>query len=131
MHTREETMISKRVHYLRLAGLVVGATLAISVILLLIGYIYQWNDPVMYSDAFFAAGMIVILIGGLTVAGGFSQRANFNMLYAESAGQADLAERSRRTLADILQRYGVMILLLVTGLMLIGIAVAIGMFLVG
>lgn len=123
-------MQTKSAHYFRLAGLILGITLIISVIVLLIGYIYHWNEPVLFSNAFFIAGVIVIIIGGLTVAGGFSQRANFNILYAESAGRADLAERSRRSMAEVTQRYGVMILLFISGLLLVGIAVAIGRFLV-
>jgi hypothetical protein len=123
-------MQTKSAHYFRLAGLILGITLIISVIVLLIGYIYHWNEPVLFSNAFFIAGVIVIIIGGLTVAGGFSQRANFNILYAESAGRADLAKRSRRSMAEVTQRYGVMILLFITGLLLVGIAVAIGRFLV-
>lgn len=115
---------------LRLAGLILGATLVISLLVLLIGYIYQWDKPVQFSNAFFAAGAVTIILGIFSVTGGFAQRANFNILYAESAGQADQAERSQRAVTEVIQRYAVVIMLVSTGLLLIGIAIAIGTFLI-
>ena len=58
------------------------------------------------------------------------QRADFKMTYTETAGQASIAERNRRTATDITQRYAAMIFLTTTGLMLILIAMAIGRFLI-
>ncbi|RPJ24673.1 MAG: hypothetical protein EHM33_17080 [Chloroflexi bacterium] len=116
-------------HILRLAGKILGATTLISLVVLLIGTFFQWNEPVKFSNGFFVAGAIVIVAGVFSVTGGFAQRSNFGLLYAESAGQANLAERNQRTAAEITQRYGSFLLLLVTGLLLIGISVAIGKFL--
>ena len=115
---------------LRLVGLILGSVLVISLVILLIGYIYQWDKLVRFSDAFFMAGAFVIVLGVFSVTGGFTQRANFNMMYAETAGQANQAERNQRWAAEITQRYGTMITLISTGLLLIGIAVAIGQFLI-
>jgi hypothetical protein len=50
------------------------------------------------------------------------------MTYAESTGQANIAERNQRTAADITQRYAAMLFLGITGLLLILIAVGIGRF---
>jgi hypothetical protein len=88
----------------------------------------HWSQPIQYSNAFFVAGAILVVLGLYTVAGGFAQRADFRMLYGESAGQANIAERNQRTAADITQRYGTLIFLFVTGLVLILIAVGIGNF---
>ena len=114
---------------LRLAGKILGATVIISLVVLLIGYFLQWSDPFQFSNGFFAAGAILIVLGILSIAGGFAQRANFGILYAESAGQMNSPERAQRMMADIAQRYGSFILLLVTGLLLIGISAVIGSFL--
>ncbi len=103
---------------------------AISLVVLVIGNFYQWSDRVKFSNAFFTAGAILIVLGLFSVAGGFMQRANFNITYSEFAGQANLAERGQRIVADINQRYGWMIFLLVSGLLLIGIAIAIGNFMI-
>ncbi len=111
---------------LRLAGKILGVTATISFIVLLIGYFLHWNDPFRFSNGFFIAGAMLIVLGILSIAGGFSQRANFAMLYAESAGQMNSAERAQRMMGDIAQRYGSFILMLVTGLLLMAISVAIG-----
>jgi hypothetical protein len=115
-------------HFLRLAGKIAGTTLLIAFAVLLLGYFLSWSQPVQYSNGFFTAGAILVVLGFYSVAGGFAQRANFGMTYAESAGQANLAERNQRTAAEITQRYGSMIFLGTTGLLLILIAVGIGRF---
>lgn len=107
-----------------------GTAALISLAVFLAGYWLHWNQPVQYSNAFFTAGAILIVLGVYSVAGGFFQRANFGITYAESAGQANLAERNQRMAADITQRYGSMIYLMITGLLLLLIAVRIGRFLI-
>ncbi len=114
---------------LRLAGKILGATALVSLVVLLIGYFLHWNTLVKFSNGFFAAGALTIVLGILSIAGGFLQRANFDMLYAESAGQMSSPERAQRMAADITHRYGTLIFLVVTGLLLIGISIAIGQFL--
>ncbi len=117
------------VHFLRLAGRILAADVGISLVVLLIGYFLHWTEPVTYSNAFFWAGAILIVLGVFTVAGGFQQRASFGIIYAETAGPAGVSERNQRMAADVMQRYGSMIFLIVTGLLLIGVAVGIGNFL--
>ncbi len=114
---------------LRLAGKILGVAMLVSLVVLLIGYFLHWNTLVKFSNGFFAAGAILIVLGILSIAGGFLQRANFGMLYAESAGQMSSPERAQRMAADITQRYGTLIFLVITGLLLIGISVAVGQFL--
>ncbi|HEX5807980.1 MAG TPA: hypothetical protein VFY25_04895 [Anaerolineales bacterium] len=115
-------MDKKSTHFFGLVGVILGITLVVSLIVVLIGRVYDWDQPVQFSNGFFIAGAIVILLGTLSVAGGFQQRANFQMTYAESAGRASIPERAQRMMGDINQRYGMLVLL-------IGISVAIGTFL--
>lgn len=110
---------------LRLLGTVLGVTLLVSLIVLGVGLVFQWNTPVQFSNGFFAAGTIVIILGTLSVSGGFQQRASFPLTYAETASHASIAERGQRMLADINQRYGAMVLMIGTGLVLMGISIAI------
>ena len=117
-------------HFLRLAGKILATAAGIASIVMLMGYFLHWDSPVKYSNAFFWAGAIMIMIGVFSVTGGFEQRGNFGITYTETAGHANIAERSQRMAADITQRYGAMIFLVITGLILIGVAVAIGQFLV-
>ena len=118
-------------HFLRLAGKILATVAGIALVILLMGYFLHWDNPVKYSNAFFWAGAILIVIGVFSVTGGFEQRGNFGMTYAQTAGDANIAERNQRMAADITQRYGSMIFLVVTGILLIGVAVLIGEFLVG
>jgi len=123
-------MDNKFSRFLKLAGIVFIFTLAISLIVLIIGFIVQWKEPVQYSNAFFAAGAILIVLGFLSISGGFAQRGNFNMTYAETAGNANITERTQRMMGDITQRYGAMTLLGTVGIFLIVISVLIGNFLI-
>lgn len=118
-------------YVLRLVGKILGTAAGISLIVLLLGTFLGWKQPVQYSNAFFWAGAIVVVIGLFSVTGGYEQRGQFGILYAESATTANIAERNQRMASDMMQRYGSMILLLITGLLLIGVAVAIGQFLIG
>jgi hypothetical protein len=122
-------MEKKSTHVFGLVGVILGITLAVSLIVVLIGLVYDWDQPVQFSNGFFIAGAIVILLGTLSVAGSFQQRANFQITYAESAGQASIPERAQRMVGDINQRYGMLVLMIGAGVLLIGISVTIGTFL--
>ena len=122
---RESIMEKKSSHLLRLLGIALGLTLLISLVVLIFGFVFHWHSSVQFSNAFFVAGAIAIVIGTFSVTGGFEQRANFGMTYAESAGQASISERTQRMMADINQRHGVLILMIGTGILLIAISVAI------
>ena len=113
-------------HFLRLTGKIFGTTALISIAVLLLGYLLHWSKPTEYSNGFFIVGVILIVLGVYSVAGGFVQRADFKITYTESAGQANLAERGQRIASDITQRYGTMIFLSATGSLLILIAIGIG-----
>ena len=79
-------MEKQSILFLRLLGRISVAVGAISLVVLVIGNFYQWSNPVKFSNAFFTAGAILIILGLFSVAGGFMQRANFNITYSESAG---------------------------------------------
>jgi hypothetical protein len=116
---------------LRLIGKILGTIFGISLIILLTGIVLHWSEPVKFSNAFFWAGAILIVIGLFSVTGGLQQRGNFGMTYAQTAGDANIAERTRHMTNDIIQRYGSMVFLVITGSVSICIAVLIGKFLVG
>lgn len=118
-------MESKISHILRLLGIISGLTFLVTLIVLIVGFALQWNTAVQFSNGFFIAGAIVILLGTLSVTGGFQQRASFPIVYAETASDASLAERGQRMIADISQRYRVLVLLIGMGILLIGISMAI------
>ena len=117
-------------HFWQLAGKIAGTTVLIWLAVLLIGYVLGWSQPTQYSNGFFISGAILIVLGLFSVWGGFAQRANFDILYAEPAGQANIAERNQRTAADVIERYEALIFLVAIGLLLILVAIAIGRFLI-
>src|SRR6266496_3855117 len=87
---------------LRMVGRILGTTLMISLLILLVGFVYYWNSPDNFSNAFFIAGAILIMLGVASITSGFSQRI-----------AAEIAQR----------RYRILIFFTITGLLLIGIAV--------
>ncbi len=88
---------------LKMVGRILGTTLIISFLILLVGFVYYWNSPGNFSNAFFIAGAIFIILGVASVTSSFLQRLT----------------------AEIAQRYRLLIFLTITGLLLIGIAVLI------
>jgi hypothetical protein len=112
-------------HMFRLLRTILGLAVLLSLIVAVVGLLLGWNTPVQFSNGFFAAGAIAVVLGLFSVAGGFGQRADFSVTYAESAGQASLAERTQRMMADINQRYGALVVLVAVGLLLIAISIAI------
>jgi hypothetical protein len=118
-------MDNKSSHYLKLAGIILAATLVVSLIVLIIGWVNRWNEPAQFSNAFFIAGALLTGLGVLSVSGGFAQRGNFNLTYAESAGQDNISQRTQRMMGEINQRYGTMTLLGITGILLMVISVVI------
>jgi hypothetical protein len=121
----EETVEQKGSLFLRLLGTILGLTLLVSLIVVGVGVFAHWNTTVQFSNGFFAAGLIVAVFGILSVAGGFQQRANFPLIYAETASQASISERTQRMMADINQRYGMMIVMIGTGILLVAVSVGI------
>jgi heme A synthase len=123
-------MGKQSVQFPRLAGRILGATALIALVILLFGYFQGWKEPVQFSNTFFWAGVLLIIFDVLSVTGGFVQRADLRITYAETAGQANITERNQRWAADITKHSSSMIFPLITGLLLIGIAVAISQLLV-
>lgn len=109
---------------------VLVVTSVISLIILLIGWIIHWNNAVQFSNAFFYVGAFLVLLGFLSIYGGFTHRANFSEMYAASAGQANTLERVQQNMKDLSQRYGAMTILGIVGLLLIVISSLIGTYLV-
>jgi len=97
-------MERKNSDFLRLLETILGFTLLASLIMSVVGLVFQWNTRVQFSNGFFIAGAIIIVLGTFSVTGGFRQRANFPLTYAETASQASISERGKRMLADINQR---------------------------
>jgi uncharacterized membrane-anchored protein len=88
-----------------------------------IGRLLHWNSTTQFSNAFFGAGAGLIVIGVLSVMGGFGMRSDFKTLYSQSAGDMNTLERSKRWIADMTQGYNLFLFLFLPGVFLIGLAV--------
>lgn len=69
-------------------------TAMIGVVIGIIGYINRWNSSIAYGNAFFLAGCLVIVAGGLSRLGAGQEWSNFQFLYAESFRDMSNSERA-------------------------------------
>lgn len=110
-------------------SLVVKVLLVDGLIALLVGG-WSWIagdfSPVALSNRFFAGGVMVILISITSGLGNWGNRSDWRQMLAQSAGQANLAERNQRMVADIVQVYSLTWVMIPAGLVAILIAVLVG-----
>lgn len=106
-----------------LAKLILGIVAAATAIIILIGLIFAWKSNVAYSNAFFALGSGIVLLGTLTILGQYRQRANFGVQYSQSVSDAKLPERTSQWVKDIKQGYNFLIVCVISGGLLILLAV--------
>lgn len=121
----EETM-SKLPWWLNLLGRILFVDLVI--VLFVAGWSWLAKDfgLLALSNRFFIGGVIVVLISLASGLGNFENRSDWKQLLAQSAGQADLNERTQRMMADMLQVYGLAFVMVPAGLIAILIAVLLG-----
>lgn len=80
------------------------------------------------SNRFFMSGVLVILISLAAGMGNLGNRSEGKQIYAQSAGQADLTERTKLMMADMTRVYGLAVVMLPAGLTALLIAVILGQF---
>jgi hypothetical protein len=110
---------------LKLLVITFAVACGIGVLIAALGWLLQWNSPIHFSNSFFFAGAILVVLGILSVMGSYTIRADFGVLFSQSAGNMNTLERSQRWIADTMQAYNSFILLLLVGIYLIGFAIAI------
>jgi hypothetical protein len=77
---------------------------------------------VSLSNRFFVGGAIAVLIS----MGNWENRSDWRQMFARSAGLANLNERNRQMMADIVQVYSLAFVMIPAGLIAILIAVLLG-----
>ena len=82
----------------------------------------------LLSNRFFAGGIIVILVSVASGAGNFGNRSDWRQSLAQSAGQANLRERTNQMMSDIRQVYALIYVMVPAGLIAILTAVTLGQF---
>ncbi len=112
--------------FLRLLGTTLLLILIIGILISIVGWFVGWKTATQFSNAFFLPGGICIVIGILSVVGGYSMRSDFKVLYSQSAGDMSTSERAKRWVADMSAGYGTFIFMFLTGGFLILLAIIIG-----
>jgi hypothetical protein len=111
--------------FLRLLGVTLVVALVIGLVITAIGLLLRWDSPVKFSNIFFWVGAGLIILGIVSILGGYKMRSDFGVLYSQSSGDMNIIERSKRWAADISQAYDFNLILLLTGLFLIGFSILI------
>ncbi len=111
---------------LRLIGNTLLVATGIGLFITCIGLAIGWRTSTQFSNAFFWLGGILIVVGLLTILGGYGIRSDFGVVYSQSAGDMNVTERAQRWAADMTQGYGTFLFLFVTGGFLIGLSVLVG-----
>lgn len=76
-----------------------------------VGMRLGWNTNRQWSDGFFWAGAILLMIGLLTVVGGYGMHTNPILRVSETAGSTSLPERTKLWVSDLARDWQVLILL--------------------
>jgi hypothetical protein len=84
----------------------------------IIGYINRWDSLVAYSNAFFLAGCLIIVAGGLSRFGAGQEWSAFQLLYAESFREMSNSDRAN-FIINASSSVSLLILGLLSGLWLI------------
>jgi hypothetical protein len=90
-------------------------TLVVSLVVSVVGVILGWDNSVKFSDGLFWGGAILIV-------------SRFDVQYSQSAGNMNLAERTKRWVADMMQGYNMLSLFLMAGVLTLGASVLVGSF---
>lgn len=105
--------------------LIPAITIIVGGLTSLIGWIAGWHTTVQFSNGLFVAGSAVGLIGLLAVLGGYRARASFGIQYSQSTSDMNLSERTKMWVKDINQGYNALIVGVVSGALLIGLAIVV------
>jgi len=97
------------------------------IVVSIIGYGLGWKTSTQFSDGFFYASAILISIGLVNVMGMFYQRTVTGLQYSQSAVHLDSSERFKIWDADILHGYNILAFLGISGLLLFGLSVLVGL----
>ncbi len=92
-----------------LIALAAGAVTAV------VGMQLGWHTNRQWSDGLFWAGAILLLLGLLTVVGGYALHTNPSLRVSETAGNMSLPERTRLWAADLARDWQALMLLVLSG----------------
>ena len=111
--------VSKSIlRYLRDVALI---DLSILGIVGLICWFGGWRTVYDYGNGLIWAGVAAFLLGFASLLGGWKMTRSVDYQYAQTMGQDDISQRTRRDLKDLAQSYGFLIRMGVVGIVSIAI----------
>ena len=123
-----EELMAKLPWWLNIVVKILFVDLVITFLVLGWSWITKDFAIVALSNRFFAGGAIAILISLASGVGNFGNRSDWRQSLAQSAGQANLSERTNQMMSDIRQVYALVYVMVPAGLIAILIAVTLGQF---
>lgn len=79
---------------LKLCGEAILIAMIVGIVIGVIGALNKWDTSRTYSDAFFVAGSLVMVAGGLSRMASGQEWGSFQLLYAESFRHMSSGERA-------------------------------------
>jgi hypothetical protein len=107
---------------IKMCGKAILLTIIAGVVIGVIGHIKKWDTSLIYSNAFFIAGCLVIIAGASSRLGASQEWSNFQLLYAESFRDMSNDERAN-FIINASSSVSLVILGLLSGILLILISV--------
>ncbi len=94
----------------------------------IVDYLFGWRTLFLYAESLFLVGGLCIAVGSLTTMGNWSQTRSFPYQYASSAGDADIATRTKQEMKDTEASYSFSVLAILAGLTLVLLSILIHQF---
>ncbi len=113
----QEGKVVKQVLVLLAKTLGIGAAIGAGVSL--VGYLFGWRAPSQFSNALTLVGVLIMGLGVISVSGGYQARGDFKTLYAETAGNQDLHQRSQRIFSDLTQNFSAVVYFILIGFFIV------------
>ena len=106
----------------RLLKKIVWIDLCSLILVALVNWIAGWHTVAQFSTSLFWSGAILIVIGIISVVGTITNIRSFGYEYPSTAGLDDTRSRTIKSLQDIHESYGFLILMVLAGGILIGVS---------
>jgi hypothetical protein len=79
---------------------IVAVDVAIFIVTGLVCWFVGWRTFQQYGTGLVIASVVIVLLGSLSLLGGYSARGDFDYQYGRSAGRSSIPERNRLDIAD-------------------------------
>jgi hypothetical protein len=107
---------------IKMCGKAVLLTIIVVIAIGVIGNLNKWDNSISYSNAFFIAGILVIVAGGMSRLAAGQQWNSYLLPQTESFRQMSSSERAN-FIVNVSSTFSLVILGVLTGIMLILISV--------